>query len=76
MTTFKLDNGKTVKVISSEEEAYVPTPEDEDMDARARQAVKVAIEKAKFLKKPIARYDEEKKQAYLEYPDGRREYVG
>ena len=23
---------------------------------------------------PISRYDEERKMAYLEYPDGRREY--
>jgi len=24
---------------------------------------------------PVARYDEESKRAYLEYPDGKREYV-
>lgn len=46
------------------------------MDARARQAVKVAIEKAKFCKKPVARYDIETKRAYIEYADGTRKYVG
>ena len=75
MTTITLNNGKTLQVISSDEEPYTPTQEDEDMDARARQAVKVAIEKAQFLKKPIAKYDKVNKRAYLEYPDGTVEYV-
>ena len=46
-----------------------------EMDARARQAVKVAIEKAKFCKKPVARYDTETKRAYIEYANGERKYV-
>ena len=35
--------------------------------------VQVGILKIKGL--PVARYDAETKRAYLEYPDGRREYV-
>jgi len=36
----------------------------------------VAEEIADFKRKglPVARYDEKKKKAYLEYPDGRKEY--
>ena len=75
MTTIKLNNGKTLKVISSNEEPYTPTSEDKDMDARAHQAVKAAIEKTEFLGKPIAKYDKKSKRAYLEYPDGKIEYV-
>lgn len=32
------------------------------------------IRKIKGL--PVARYDDKTKRAFLEYPDGRREYVG
>ena len=37
--------------------------------------VKAAINKAKICKKPIAGYDNEKKQAYVEYANGERKYV-
>lgn len=47
---------------------------DEEMDARFNLAVDRAIQKAKIMGKPIAKYDEKLKKAYLEYPDGRREY--
>lgn len=49
---------------------------DREMDARAKEAVRVAIEKAKFLKQPIARYDAVMKRAYIEYADGVKKYVG
>lgn len=39
------------------------------------KAVKAAINKAKICKKPIAGYDKEKKQAYVEYANGERKYV-
>ena len=51
------------------------TENDKEMDYRARKAVEMAIEKARICKKPIARYDAETKRAYLEYPNGEREYV-
>ncbi|MFQ8664977.1 hypothetical protein [Anaerostipes caccae] len=47
---------------------------DEEMDARFNLAVDRAIQKAKIMGKPVAKYDEKLKKAYLEYPDGRREY--
>lgn len=39
------------------------------------KAVKAAINKAKICKKPIAGYDKEKKQAYVEFANGERKYV-
>lgn len=70
-------DGKTyvVKVVSPEEQSQVLSDSDIEMDARARQAVKVAIEKAQVCKKPIARYDIETKRAYIEYANGERKYV-
>ena len=70
-------DGRTyvVKVVSPEEQSQVLSNSDMEMDARARQAVKVAIEKAKFCKKPVARYDTETKRAYIEYAYGERKYV-
>ena len=38
-------------------------------------AVNNAIKRKKAQGLPIARYDEKTRRAYLEYPDGRREYV-
>nr|WP_308650444.1 hypothetical protein [uncultured Agathobacter sp.] len=45
------------------------------MDERAVEAVKAAINKAKICKKPIAGYDNEKEQAYVEYANGERKYI-
>lgn len=39
------------------------------------KVVKAAINNAKICKKPIAGYDKEKKQAYVEYANGERKYV-
>lgn len=49
--------------------------EDKDMDIRAKEAVKAALEKAKVCKKPIARYDIATKRAYIEDAEGNRRYV-
>lgn len=78
MDVVKERDGKSyvIKVVSPEEQNQVLSSSDIEMDARARQAVKVAIEKAKFCKKPVARYDIETKRAYIEYADGTRKYVG
>lgn len=77
MDVVKERDGKTyvIKVVSPEEQNQVLSNSDIEMDARARQAVKVAIEKAQFCKKPVARYDTETKRAYIEYADGERKYV-
>ena len=49
--------------------------EDEEMDRRISQVAFVAYQQAKMKGLPVARYDAEKKAAYLLYPDGHREYV-
>lgn len=51
MKTVKLENGMVAKVVYPEEVDLVLTPEDREMDARAREAVRVAVEKTEFLKK-------------------------
>ncbi len=47
---------------------------DDPMTASFKQSVKIAIATDKARNIPIAKYDTEKKAAYLEYSDGRREY--
>ncbi len=68
-------NGMAVKVIDNTEKQETLSQEDKDMDIRAKEAVKAALEKAKVCKKPIARYDIETKRAYIEDPEGNRRYV-
>lgn len=74
MTTVSTKSGKVIKVISGEEENTLTLSENE-MDARAVEAVKAAINKAKICKKPIAGYDKEKKATYVEYANGERKYA-
>lgn len=72
-------HGKVVKirVISSkEEEDEVLTEEDRTLDTQVKLAVETAIKRAKRLKLPIAGYDEERKEAYTDYPNGERIYYG
>lgn len=75
MTTVKSKGSKTIQVILAPSSSEGISYTDAEMDARAVEAVKVAIAKAKFCKKPVAKYDIEKKQAYLEYENGVRKYV-
>ncbi len=75
-TTIQL-NGKNIKIISSDDASttdYI-SEQDAEMDRRATAAVRAAIDKAKICKKPICRYDPASDRAYLEYADGRKEYV-
>lgn len=51
------------------------TDNDKIMDTRAQSAVKDAINKSNICGKPIAKYDVNQKKAYLEYADGRKEYI-
>ena len=75
MTTVSTKSGKVIKVVSREEEKKTLTVSDSEMDVRAIEAVKAAINKAKICKKPVAGYDKENKVAYIEYANGERKYA-
>ena len=75
MTTVSTKSGRIIKVVSREEEKSTLTEWDNEMDERAVVAVKATINEAKICKKPIAGYDNEKKQAYVEYANGERKYI-
>ena len=49
---------------------------DEELTQRFKESIRIDNEIRKIKGLPIAGYDDESKTAYLEYPDGRREYVG
>ena len=48
---------------------------DDELTKRFVKAIRINNEIKKIKGVPIQKYDNEKKQPYLEYPDGRREYV-
>ncbi|WP_446788076.1 hypothetical protein [Macellibacteroides fermentans] len=48
---------------------------DEEITKRFQSAVTDSVNKLKQLGLPVAIYDQELKKAYIQYPDGRREYV-
>ena len=48
---------------------------DEELTQRFKESIKIDNEIRKIKGLPIAVYDEVTNEAYLEYPDGRREYV-
>lgn len=48
---------------------------DEELTERFKASIRIDDEIRKIKGLPVARYDDESKKAYLEYPDGRREYV-
>ena len=49
---------------------------DEELTHRFKESIRLDDEERKIKGLPVARYDVQEKKAYLEYPDGRREYVG
>lgn len=49
---------------------------DDELTRRFIEAVRIENEIKRIKGVPIAGYDKERKAAYLEYADGRREYVG
>ena len=68
----------TVKIISGDDislQRELISSNDAEVDRRAVAAVQSAIDKAKICKKPVARYDVATKRAFLEYADGRIQYV-
>ena len=77
MSMVKVRAGKkhSIKVVSSSEQKFFISSQDAEMDARATQAVRSALAKAEFCKKPIAKYDTATKKAYVQRADGEREYV-
>lgn len=49
---------------------------DEELTIRFKEAIRIDNEIRRIKGAPVAKYDKETKRAYLQYPDGRREYVG
>ncbi len=49
---------------------------DDELTERFKASIRIDEEIRRIKGLPTARYDEIAKKAYLEYPDGRREYVG
>lgn len=48
---------------------------DEELTKRFKESIRIDQQIAKIKGAPIAKYDEEKQRAYLEYPDGSRKYA-
>lgn len=48
---------------------------DDELTERFKEAIRIDNEIKRIKGVPISGYDEEKKAAFLEYPDGRRKYA-
>ena len=48
---------------------------DEELSYRCVEAVRMENESSKIKGDPIQKWDEERKQPYIEYADGSREYA-
>ena len=49
---------------------------DDELTYRFKESIRIDNEIRRIKGLPIAGYDDEKNKPYIEYPDGRREYVG
>ena len=49
---------------------------DEELTERFKASIRIDDEIRRIKGAPCPRYDKKTKRAYLEYPDGKREYVG
>ena len=49
---------------------------DDELTYRFEEAIRIDNEIRRIKGLPVAKCDDETQRAYLEYPDGRREYVG
>lgn len=49
---------------------------DDELTERFKESIRIDNEIRRIKGLPIAKFDTEKKKPYIEYPDGRREYVG
>lgn len=68
-------NGYVVRIVPPSKKDSLLSENDKEMDRRAEAAVQAAIDRAKICKKPIAKYDTITHKAYIEYPDGHKEYA-
>ena len=73
--TIKIYGNRLVTVVSEDSSHSIISDADAEMDARAKEAVKSAINRARTCKKPIARYDKVSRRAYIETSDGKKTYV-
>ena len=48
---------------------------DDELTLRFKESIRLDDEERRIKGLPVARYDDELKRPYIEYPDGRREYV-
>lgn len=49
---------------------------DDELTMLFKESIRLDDEVRRIKGLPVARYEKETKRAYLEYPDGRRIYVG
>ena len=54
---------------------YVCGISDDELTERFKESIRIDNEIRRIKGLPIAGYDKEKEKAYIEYPDGRREYA-
>ena len=71
----RLNDNRSVTIVTEKSTNTAISKNDAEMDLRAIEAVKSAINKAKTCKKPVARYDVIRKRAYIETADGEKKYV-
>ncbi|MCR5179023.1 MAG: hypothetical protein K6C95_08590 [Lachnospiraceae bacterium] len=48
---------------------------DEELTERLKAAIRIEDEERWIKGEPVAKYDIENRRAYLEFPDGRRQYA-
>jgi hypothetical protein len=71
----KYNKGGRVMVVTNELDSTYGLSDDE-LTQRFIESIRIDNEIRRIKGLPIAGYDDEKNKAYIEYPDGRREYVG
>ena len=49
---------------------------DEELTERFKESIRIDNEIRRIKGLPISGFDKESRKAYIEYPDGRREYAG
>lgn len=64
-----------MEVVETNELDFTCGISDEELTRRFVEGVRLENEKKKILGSPIACYDAKIKKAYLEYADGRREFI-
>ena len=65
-----------IQVMDKNELDYTCGISDEQLTERFKASIRIDDEIRRIKGLPTAKYDTKKKIAYLEYPDGRLEYVG